>query len=66
MINYHYITARNKYIPKQCTALYLACKEGHAKCVEELLTCQANVTYSTHDHKDIKSCLEIAILKRKR
>ena len=63
----------------QRTALYLACEEGHAKCVEVLLKGGAMVTYciagyqeqqdSTDDNnhqKYIKSCLGIAILRRNR
>lgn len=50
----------------KCSALCLACKEGHAKCVEVLLKGGAKVTYSTHDMSEIKSCLEIAILRQNR
>lgn len=62
----------------QRTALYLACEEGHAKCVEVLLKGGAKVTYCIQVAKDqqdcteedyqkrIKSCLGIAILRRHR
>lgn len=61
----------------QRTALYLACEEGHAKCVEVLLKGGAKVTYriqvagsqdctSDDYQRSIISCLGIAIQRRHR
>lgn len=63
----------------QRTALYLACEEGHAQCVDVLLKGGAKVTYFIPgDHEEqnssevddyqkyIKSCLGIAILRQNR
>ena len=62
----------------QKTALYLACEEGHSKCVEVLLNGGAKVTYciqvaggyqdcnSDDYQRSIKSCMGIAIQRRHR
>lgn len=77
-VNNYYAIIHLDTVCMQRTALYLACEEGHAKCVEVLLKGGAKVTYCIQVAKDqqdcteedyqkrIKSCLGIAILRRHR
>ena len=51
------------FVYLQHSALYLACINGHPKCVDLLIEWGAMVTYSFHSHDDVKSmnCLSAAI-----